>query len=255
MVERMICLSRVLKCDYVIMEGPSAIYDEPALSSIKIGSSATEISEIQMKMATENADIIINNALKKAEEIRLQSQTEAQNILKEAVQIKENAYSIGYEQGVETGVQQGEKMAEEDEAAAVMQLQEAANRLEECHSDIDESIFNQAVDFSFYLAEKIVNLQIDKNDEAFLNICKNAVSHIGESSSATIRVGSREYEIVTRFQKELKKSINGLENLEIELEDDKNGYCIIETSVGSIDASVGTQLYRAKQMLNMETDS
>jgi flagellar assembly protein FliH len=250
----MINLSRVLKCDCVIMGNSSIVYDEMTFSNRIMRNPEAQASELKMTDAAESADIIIKNALTKADEIRLQAQMEAQQIIKEASQIKKDAYAAGFENGIETGIQQGAKKAEEDEAAAVAQLQEAACRLEGCQSDIGESINSQAVDFAFYLAEKIVNMQIDKDDEAFLNICKNALSHIGETSSAVIRVGPREYEIVTHFQKELKKCLNGLDDLEVELENDRDGYCVIETSSGSVDASVNAQLNRAKQMVNIETE-
>jgi flagellar assembly protein FliH len=247
----MICLSRVLKSDYVIMENRYELHNAPKLTIITKETFRNEVPEKKLKQLAENADFVINSALKNAEGIRLQAQQEAKKILSEANLVKDNAYYLGFEQGV----LEGNIKSEQDELEAIQQLQEVTRRVENCGSDIGKSISDQAVDFAFYLAEKIVNLQIDRSDEAFINICKNAATHIGDTSSVTIKVGPREYEIVTRYQKELKKCMNGLEKLEIELEEDKNGYCIMETSAGSVDASVNSQLNRARQMVKVEAEN
>lgn len=247
----MICLSRVVKSDYVIMENRHEIFNVPKITILNKEAFSNKVSESNLKNASENADFVINSALKGAEEIRLQAQKEAQKILNEANIIKDSTYLKGFEQGV----LEGKIKSYEDELEAIHQLQELIRRLENGGTETDKSISEQAVEFAFYLAEKIVNLQIDKSDEAFINICKNAATHIGDTPSVTIRVGPREYEIVTRYQKELKKCMNGLEKLEIELEEDKNGYCVMETTAGSVDASVNAQLNRAKQMVKSETDN
>ena len=192
---------------------------------------------------------MVGEAVGKADEIVKKAKEDALRIIKQARAEAEESYHDAYEKGYGEGLKTAKKENYENEKILVDQLQNLMERLSSEKQKAKDEVNAEALDFAFELAEKITDIEIDRNDKAFVNICKKAVSHVEEAKSAVLRVGPREYAIASRYGSEIKKALSGLPNLQIQLDENRTGSCVLETDTGLVDASVKAQLSRARQLI------
>jgi len=232
----MISLSNVIKYENVLLQTPC---EPPARLSLPAKTAAAVKPDVGSVKA--QRDAILKSALIEAGKVLKNAKTEAQAIYRDAMR-------QGIDKGFREGYSNGEKQAVENEKIHVEQLKALCRRLEEEQAGQIERLNRESVDIAIKLASKILGMELDRNDEAFINLYKNAALRLGETSEATLKVGPRGYEIACRYEKELRKCISGLEKLDIELIEGGDGTCIIETPVGNVDASVEVQLHRAAEL-------
>ncbi|HEX3026307.1 MAG TPA: FliH/SctL family protein, partial [Clostridia bacterium] len=127
-------------------------------------------------------------------------------------------------------------------------FQAAVRKIEQQYEEKIREQYLKNLETAFALAEKILDIEINRNDEAFLGLYKKAAAHIGKTESVQLKVGPRGYEVSSRNREELMKCISGLKNLELE-ESGEEGTCVIQSPMGEADASIKTQLNRAREII------
>lgn len=157
----------------------------------------------------------------------------------EAISIKEKAAQEGHKIGIE--------MAQED----ISKLNDALEEFFTYKTKVYDEVAGGILDISLEIAKKILNIELDTNKQALLNIINNALStHSKGENHVTIRVLPTEVEtvkenipeILSNGQFEAKIVVVGDDTIEM-------GGAIIETNNGIIDATVGTQLEIIKEAL------
>jgi flagellar biosynthesis/type III secretory pathway protein FliH len=242
----MIFLSSVIKRDLILVEEDFDVEKQIAASLGYQGHpSGKSINYTLSRNAYEASEKIIAESEKMSEAVIAQAHEHAKVIFEKAA---ERGKEAGYIDGFEKGIKEGQVEVVEMEKVGVNELNELCQRVEEQYIDGVQTANNESLDFAFELAEKIIGIEINRNDAAFISLFESAAAHIGEASTATLKVGPRGYEIATHNIEALKKSINGLKHLEIEADGEDNGKCLIETDSGDIDASTQVQLEKARKL-------
>lgn len=169
-----------------------------------------------------------------------------QRAQQEAARIKQDAEINGYAQG--------KAEAEADFAEAERQQATAfdamVQRIQREHEEMAHQANIAAVKLAMDIAEKILSLELDRNDEAFLSVAQEAVDRINGEGKITLRVSPMEYR---RFFTD--GSLAGIvcERKLAVIEDGRleEGGCVVETDEETVDASVGEQLSRISETFGL----
>lgn len=150
----------------------------------------------------------------------------------EAVSIKEAAKQEGYNEGI---------------ARAQADIEELKSKFEDFYSYKDEvydKVSGCIMDIALEIAKKIINKEVETDNEVTLSIIKGAVEEINKTENKiTLKVMPKDVEIVRDKVPEIfsgnyfEAKISVVPDATI-----KEGGVIIETSNGLIDASIETQL-------------
>lgn len=239
-------MSKVLKQDYVVMSP----------SEICCSSSFGKVAREKTEQAVEKAEAaipkpVLKDNMERTQEIVSSANAKAEKIIEEAKRTAGIMYKEAYEKGIEKGRQEGVELAMKEEKTAVDELKQLCGQLEENDSKRANSMLDEAVDFAFSIAEKILNTEIDRNDKVFVNICKEAISNMAGPKSVMLKVGENRYGVISRNLAEIRNSVEGLEHIEIELDEKHPDLCRVETETGTADASIENRIKKAKQLLNI----
>jgi flagellar assembly protein FliH len=195
--------------------------------------------------AVASAESLIAHTIGRSHEIIDRAKSDAETTVKNS---KEQGFSKGNDEGLQSGTMESISRALEEKQS----LFDAISQLEARFSDVyvDKSGNNEYFDFAIELAQKIISIELAKNEDAFFGLYQKAALHIGNAEKSTLKAGPRGYAIANKQREKFMGAIDGLENFEIILEGKDDGLCILETPLGNIDASVNAQLGRAKQIIS-----
>lgn len=165
----------------------------------------------------------------------------------QANDIREIARTEGYREGLERAagetaeiLSNGQKQADEITARANAE-----------HKRLIDGLEPQVYKLAFEVAEKILGLELDRSDEAFMSILNNAMESVKAEQAVTLRVNSSEYDRFFNARSiTLNTSRGGIEakvNIDPVVQP---GGLIIETESGAIDAGAHAQLEQIKSELS-----
>ncbi|MDI3543081.1 MAG: flagellar assembly protein FliH [Candidatus Atribacteria bacterium] len=206
--------------------------------------------EIRTGAREEEKDI--NEEERFQEEISLiieEAKRKAQQILEEAEKGKKNiedkAKKEGWEEGIKIGKEEVQKEWQKKVALWEQELREIYNYREEMVEKLKEPL----LELSFAIARKIIGREAEREPFVELMI-ERALKKLSNRERVILRVSQEEYGLVREIREELMRRIDGIDYLEIQ-EDHrlKRGECLVETTFGSIDARVDTQLENIREEL------
>lgn len=163
---------------------------------------------------------------------------------KEAQTIKEAAKQDGYKDGI--------NQASSDLAELKAKLIEFYNYKELVFQKVSECI----LDISVEIAKKIINKQIETDNDALISIIKAAIGEVNKTEEKlTLKVMPKDVELVRDKLPEIF-SENSFEAKILVVPDIniREGGVIIETSNGIIDATIETQLEIVENALKTQTE-
>ena len=206
------------------------------------------------KVELENIEIIreqiISEANNEASRLLFQAKTQSAKILedaeKEGKSVKDNvieeARKEGYNAGVKDGKAEGDKLAQEGKKI----LEEAKATRHKLLDNLEPEILELVVN----ITDKLLHDTARFKKDTIIYLIRAGLSDMMPSDELKIRVSPDDYEAVIDDRDELLKLIEGGTKLEIikDLSLNKSD-CIIETSYGYIDSSLGQQFEALKENL------
>lgn len=176
-------------------------------------------------------------------EARAESQIIIQQAMMEAESLRQQANNEGFEAGRNDAQAQFAQIAQEEQAAFGALTQSMKQEYDNTLMQMGE----QAVSLAVSIAQKILGIELDRNDNAFLTLAEQAVEKMKSSGKITLRVSADDY---GRFFAD-GATLQGLaSDILLDIVQDSKlapGSCIVESGMRTIDASVGTQLERVEQ--------
>ena len=197
-----------------------------------------ERDEDREEQFQEKIDFIIEEAKRKAQEILEEAEREKESI-------KDKARKEGWEEGKRIGREEVQKEWREKVVLWEQELQEIYSYREEMVEKMKEPL----LELSFIIARKIIEREAER--VPFIEaMVEKALKKLSNRERVILRVSKEEYSLVREIREELMKRIDGIDYLEIQ-EDSrlKRGESLVETTFGSIDARVDTQLENIKEEL------
>lgn len=163
----------------------------------------------------------------------------------EADRVRAEAHATGYAEGRAAGHQEGAA-----EAARLAQaFAEAIAGIEGLRGEVVETIEHDALELGLRLAEKIVAGVAELRAELIAEALSGAMARIAERHRIAVLLNPADLELVKDAIIEQAK-MSGVEHCEVRSDERvAAGGAIVATEEGEIDASVATQLDRAREVV------
>jgi flagellar assembly protein FliH len=164
----------------------------------------------------------------------------------EAERIRELAREEGYERGRVAGLEQG---ASEIDAAS-RALGDAVRGVEALRVEVAESVEMDAIELALMLAGKILAGAFQARPELVVEIVQGALRRLSDRRRVTVLVNPRDLDAVRAAIGELTAQGSGVELCDLQSDERVGvGSAIVRTAEGEVDASVHTQLERAREVI------
>jgi len=164
----------------------------------------------------------------------------------EAEQIRAQARAEGYAQGLSAGREQGAL----EVANAARALGEAAAAIESLRVELVQAIEHDAIGLGLQLAEKILAGVPQLPEERVREAVKGGLERIADRHKIAVLVNPTELEALNSAIGQLTEVGSGVELCEVQPDERvEPGGAIVRTAAGEVDASVETQLQRAREVV------
>ena len=202
------------------------------------------------KSAAVSAENILQEARARAEKLLADASQEVtrMNVLsaEEAEKLKLRAAEEGKQQGVADAKQQ-----------MVEQLQKTTERcnalLEAATSEARQIVLgadNQIVELVLAITRKIIYDELEERPEVILGIVRAALERVRDQNHINIHVSLDDYESILQARNELQSIVGSEQTLTVTADTVlTRGGCMIETSFGTVEAGVDTQLDSIRRAL------
>jgi len=167
----------------------------------------------------------------------------------EADGIRAAARAEGHADGLAAGLDEGRAQV----AAATAALAEAARELGALRDTTAEAVERDAVELAVQLAEKVVAGALEVEPERVLDVVRGALRRLSERRRVTVLVHPDDLELVRAAADGFAGELGGIEHCEVQAERRiARGGAVVRTDEGQVDASVETQLARARELVVAE---
>ena len=180
-------------------------------------------------------------------EIKQKSNEEAERILNEAKERLEYEEKVsknkGYQEGYQEGEKEGRKEIVESARDIMIRAQSIIEEAIKIKTDVLKKNEQNIIEIALEIAKKIIKKEIEGDKTIVKKNLEIALQKIPISKKMTIILNWEDLEYVREIKKQLISEIHGVEQIEI-IEDHRleKGGCILETSIGTIDASINSQM-------------
>lgn len=167
----------------------------------------------------------------------------------EADAIRAQARAEGHADGLEAGLAEGRAQL----SAALSVLAAAHTELLALRDATAEAVERDAVELAVQLAEKIVAGTLDAQPERVLDVVRGALRRLSERRRVTVLVHPDNLELVRGAADAFAIELGGIEHCEVQAERRiARGGAVVRTEEGQVDASIETQLSRARELMAAE---
>ncbi len=168
--------------------------------------------------------------------------------LAEAEQLREQARAEGYADGHRAG--------REDAAAeitcAAQALDEAVRNIESLRAEVVEAVERDAIELALELAGKILEGAQGAPTETVFEAVRGALRRVSDRRKIAVLVNPADHEAIGSAIDRLTQGGSGVELCELRSEERvARGGAIVRTAEGDLDASVATQLERAREVVEV----
>jgi flagellar assembly protein FliH len=169
----------------------------------------------------------------------------------EAERLREEARAEGYADGRAAGHADGlQEMSSASEALGQALLAAEAQR-----SASAEALERDAIEFAMALAEKVLAGAFQARRELIVDVVQGGLRRLNDRRGLSILVNPADLEIVKAALGELQTQASGIELADLQADQRVAvGAAIVRTAEGEVDASVHTQLERAREVIAAELE-
>jgi flagellar assembly protein FliH len=170
----------------------------------------------------------------------------------EAARVRELAREEGYEQGRTAGLERGAT----EIAVASRALGDAVSGIEALRVEVAESVEMDAIELALMLAGKILAGAFQARPELVVEIVQGALRRLSDRRRVTVLVNPADLDAVRAAIGELTAQGSGVELCDLQSDERVGvGSAIVRTAEGEVDASVHTQLERAREVITAALQS
>ena len=216
-------------------ESPPVSLNEPALldSDQQIPAAVRE----RARELLDNAQVRSQQILKRAEE--------------QAKEMKNDAHNQGYEAGMADAAQKIADMTEAQMEKIRVLIQEVTDYRDGLYGELQDSVLSLSMD----IAEKIVNMQLQKDDRVYMEIAKKAVLGLKRADVFSLRVGREEFDRFFKNGAQWLREATDCGEFEVVCDPAMEpGDLVIESDEEVVNAGVSMQLNKTRQYLKEQVE-
>jgi flagellar assembly protein FliH len=209
-----------------------SIKEEAEQEAFKILQNKTIEARKLKEEAEKEAKSVVEEAEKKASQLENEAKAKSDALVQEA-----------RNKAVEAGREEGFKKGEEEVKRLIERIHSIVNAAIDNKKNIIENTEEQLVDLVLLIARKVVKVISESEKEVVTENVREALKKLGKETEIAIKVNTKDLDLTTKNKRKFISMVESLEKVRVE-EDDRitQGGCIIETSLGDIDARIQTQL-------------
>jgi flagellar biosynthesis/type III secretory pathway protein FliH len=151
----------------------------------------------------------------------------------------EQAYNAGYEAARSECLKEMESRVGQEVRAFISMVDDLVSQRQRLINDSEEAV----VRLSCQIARRIIEKSVEINEEAIIDVVKNALRHLVDKQKLIIRVNPEDLEVINRYQSEWMTAAGASTNVKVN-EDTrvKRGGCLIEGESGNVEAQIDRQI-------------
>ena len=223
------------------------IVDEPELEIQQVTAVTEPVSVAPKPSAEEKATAAAENILRNA-------QAEADQLLADAMKETARMKSIAAEeaetlkrQAIAEGSQQGLAEANRQMLDQLQQTAEHCNELLATATQEAKQIVlaaeRQIIELVMTITRKIISDELEERPEIILGVVREALGRVRDQDHLNIHVSLDDYERILQSRNELQSIVGSEKSFTITADTVlERGGCLIETSFGTVEAGIDTQL-------------
>lgn len=190
------------------------------------------------------SDFLMNDAVRvqtgvdQVEKVNEEEKIEAA-ALEKLKEIQEQAYQQAYELGLEEGRKEAFEKVSAEIAERMTTLDQLLLAVKELKTEM--ATFNEAhlVKLSFQMAARLAKTQLEGNNDAMVQILRDAVALAQDEEEITVHVSQSQFEFLEELKKETGREFEFVKKIRFEPNAElADGGCIVETNYGEVDARV-----------------
>ena len=211
-----------------------------------------EKEESPLAYAQVQADMIVRDARRQAEDILAKARLDAEL---ETERIRSDAREEGRLAGYQDGLTQGRlEAAREREEQAAIQEEEVNRFLEQAGAELDRRLdesVGELRDLAMAIAEKVVCVSLKSSADVICRMIQTAIDKKKRREWVHIYIAECDAKRLGQLPASLASALSALSGRVriIPMAEDESGTCIIETPDEIIDASANTQLNNIRTLL------
>jgi flagellar assembly protein FliH len=170
----------------------------------------------------------------------------------DAERIRELARAEGYEEGRAAGLEHGGA----EISAGASALGEAAQGIHALRAEVAQAVEADAIELALAIAGKILAGAFQAQPELVVEVVQGALRRISDRHQIAVLVNPADVEVVRGAIGELTAQGSGVELCDVQSDERVEiGSAIVRTAAGEVDASVHTQLERAREVADASLQS
>lgn len=218
------------------------LFDVPDVNTAELTAKAV----VEKKIA-EALRLEAEAAKKEAEELK----QEAINLLEESKRQAEIIMEESREAGYSKGFSEGKTEFVEKYSSFLRQLEDLLDQVRQEREKVIDNMENDIVDLSFTIAESVLKYELDRDSKAYESIIQNAINAVKETDRSMLRIHPDGEFAASQIKKNPPFEMEWVRDMEIVTDPYlKKGDCIMDTSIGSVDTGIATQLEQIRKSFN-----
>lgn len=201
--------------------------------------------------ANQGAEKILEEAYLKADKILEEAERKTHEIFQKA---KLEGYEKGHQDGEKTGYDQGYSQGyEEGEKTAQGLIEEALNIKKdyiEIRNNTLRELEKDVINLVISIYEKVLYKKVEEDEDLIVSLVLKGIDNLDISEQLTIIVSQEDYERVKESKNLILAKASLVNKLDIRINSDmEKGDCMIETSMGSVDVGIRSQMEEVEDLL------
>ena len=234
-------MSRIFKSNYVKVGTPKQIKSNTPPVAVPVEPKTMEIH--QAVSLEEKANNIIEDAKQMYLRIIEEANFEAQRILDQARNEREEIHRQTSEQGYHDGYNAGYNEGLNNAEAIIQQAAELKRQLDDRAGIMYREAECELMSMVLDIARKVIGEELTQNPDVSLSLIKQAIEKCAFKSKLSIRVSQEDYDYVNENKNRIIMLTEGINDLEICCDRAlPKGSCIVETSSGEINSGIDVQM-------------
>ena len=166
-----------------------------------------------------------------------------------ALAIEEQAYIKGFAKGERAGLEVGRKKME----PVLDNFCQALKELNRITESICQDAEKEVVDLALAIARKVVGLEVSTNRDVVIRVVREALKNVSDHGKIKIRLGPSDFKFIMQDDRRVQEFSDGLERITF-IEDPTigQGGCVIESTLGDVDARIERQLQIIEEAFKSE---
>jgi len=201
--------------------------------------------------AKDEACIILQNAQLEYDAILNKAKEEEQQIISEAYTKSSEILESAKKEGYDEGFTRGEVAGLNEVDSIIEEAKEIKEGILLKKKTMAKSLEGEIIDLVVFCVKKVIDFEIENNHQLLLNLVKRGIEKCVYTDSLVIRVSTNDYETVNLSKNKIYIMTEGIDSIEIKKDPALNdGSIIIQTTSGTVEASLQTQIVQIEQMFH-----